>query len=76
MTFEQHKQMAEFYKFIIKKYFEIIPASQRYGITQWAPTDSPENSHWRKGEPIGIWTEDYQRKPAYGGFADGLQNLD
>ena len=76
VTFEQHKQMAEFYKFIIKKYFEIIPASQRYGITQWAPTDSPENSHWRKGEPIGIWTEDYQRKPAYGGFADGLQNLD
>ena len=73
VTFEQHMQMAGFYEFIVRKYFEIIPASQRYGITQWAPTDSPENSFWRKGEPIGLWTEDYIRKPAYGGFADGLQ---
>ena len=73
VTFEQHMQMASFYEFIVRKYFEIIPVSQRYGITQWAPTDSPENSFWRKGEPIGLWTEDYIRKPAYGGFADGLQ---
>ena len=73
ITFEQHMKMAGFYEFIIKKYFEIIPSSQQYGITQWAPTDSPEDSFWRKGEPIGLWTEGYSRKPEYGGFADGLQ---
>ncbi len=27
---------------------------------------------WRAGEPIGLWTQDYRRKPAYAGFADGL----
>lgn len=77
MTEEQHKAMAEFYTFIIKKYFEIIPAAQRYGITQWAPTDSPNTEYsWRKGEPIGLWDLNYNRKPAYGGFANGLAGKD
>lgn len=73
VTFEQHKLMAEHYKWIIKKYFEIIPVGQQYGICQWAQTDSPESSGWRGGEPIGLWNIDFQRKPAYGGFADGLK---
>ena len=72
VTEEQHKAMAEFYEFIVSKYFEIIPANQRYGITHWSPADSPESSSWRGGEPIGLWTQDYTRKPAYGGFANGL----
>ena len=72
VTFEQHQKMADFYQFIIEKYFELIPANQRYGITQWAALDSPENSYWRKGEPIGLWTTGYIRKPQYGGFAEGL----
>ena len=72
ITEEQHKAMAEFYKFIIEKYFEIIPAAQRYGITQWAVTDSPINSSWRKGQPTGLWDLNYKRKHAYAGFADGL----
>lgn len=74
VTLEQHKMMAEYYKFIVKKYFEIIPAAQRYGITHWSPADSPDNqnSFWRKGEPIGLWNLDYNRKPAYAGFAEGL----
>ncbi|MCQ2974044.1 MAG: endo-1,4-beta-xylanase [Bacteroidales bacterium] len=74
MTLEMHKQMAEFYKFIVKKYLEIIPASQQYGICQWCPTDSPANSGWRAGEPTGLWNEQYNRKPQYAGFAEGLQN--
>jgi len=73
MTEEQHKAMAEFYKFIIRKYFEIIPVSQRYGIAHWCPTDSPETSSWRGGEPVGLWTEGgFYRKHTYAGFADGL----
>lgn len=72
VTEDQHKAMSEFYAFIVQKYFEIIPASQRYGITQWAVTDSPANSSWRKGEPIGIWDLNYNRKHTYAGFAKGL----
>ncbi len=74
VTEAQHKAMSDFYKFIIKKYFEIIPANQRYGITQWAPTDSPSGSGWRAGEPIGLWNINYSRKHTYAGFADGLSN--
>lgn len=73
ITFEQKMAMSELYKFVISKYLEIVPVQQRYGICQWAQTDSPEDSGWRPGEPIGLWDSNYSRKPAYGGFADGLQ---
>lgn len=72
MTEEQHKAMAEYYKFIVKKYFEIIPAAQQYGITQWCATDSPADSGWRGGEPVGLWDVNHNRKHTYAGFADGL----
>lgn len=74
LTFEQHQLMSDFYKFIVKKYFELIPVSQQYGIAHWSPTDSPDadNSYWRRGEPVGLWNVNYNRKPAYSGFADGL----
>lgn len=72
LTFEQKMLMSDFFKFIVEKYFEIIPVDQQYGICAWAQTDSPEDSGWRAGEPIGLWDLNYSRKPAYGGFADGL----
>lgn len=71
-TEEHLMAQSELYEFIVKKYFEIIPVAQRYGITHWAPTDSPESSSWRGGEPIGLWTLGYDRKHAYAGFANGL----
>lgn len=75
VTSAQLQQMSDFYQQIVKAYFEIVPAAQRYGITQWAATDSPDSSSWRGGEPIGLWKLDYTRKPAYAGFADGLKSL-
>ena len=72
MTQAQQKAMSEYYKFIVKKYFEIIPAAQQYGITQWCATDSPKDSGWRKGEPTGLWDLNYLRKHTYAGFAVGL----
>ena len=73
VTKAEHQKMADFYKFIIKKYFEIIPAAQQYGICQWCLTDAPDGGGWRGGEPVGIWTEGFKaRKAVYGGFADGL----
>ena len=68
----KEKAMAEYYKWIIEQYFAIVPANQQYGICQWCLTDSPASSGWRKGMPVGLWNLNYQRKPAYGGFADGL----
>lgn len=79
VTLEQHKAMGEYYKFIITKYFEIIPTSQQYGICQWAQTDAPAKSGWRSNSPIGLWTEynaasgtGFSRKPAYGSFCEAL----
>ncbi len=73
LTFEQAQQMSDYYKFIVTKYFEIIPKEQQYGIVQWAATDSPEGSGWRAGEPIGIWDLNHARKPAYAGWCDALK---
>ena len=68
----KEKAMAEYYKWIIEQYFKIVPVNQQYGICQWCLTDAPTNSGWRPGKPVGLWNLNYQRKPAYGGFADGL----
>lgn len=72
MTEEQHKEMRDLYTFVLQKYFEIIPAAQQYGITQWCATDSPKDSGWRKGDPTGLWDLNYLRKHTYAGFAVGL----
>lgn len=77
VTAAEHKKMANFYKYIIQKYFEIVPAAQQYGICQWCLTDAPGNlgdqGGWRPGQPVGIWTQGFkQRKEAFKGFAEGL----
>lgn len=72
MTEAMHKQMSDFYKFIVKAYFENVPAAQRYGICQWCITDAPSSSGWRPSEPVGLWKQDYSRKHTFAGFADGL----
>ena len=73
LTERQHKTMADYYEFIVSKYLEIVPPAQQYGITQWCPQDSPDNSFWRAGEPVGLWDANYNRKYTYAGFANGLQ---
>lgn len=72
ITEEQHKEMRDLYTFVLQKYFEIIPAAQQYGITQWCATDAPKDSGWRPGLPVGLWDLNYLRKHTYAGFAVGL----
>jgi GH35 family endo-1,4-beta-xylanase len=72
LTEAEHQKMADFYEWIIKEYFRIIPAEQQWGICQWCTTDAPTNSGWRGGEPVGIWDLDYHRKHVYAGFVRGL----
>ncbi len=73
MTEAQHKKMADFYEWIIKEYFRLIPAAQQWGICQWCPTDAPDTPNmWRRNEPVGIWGLDFYRKHVYAGFVRGL----
>ena len=72
LTEAEHKKMADFYEWIIKEYFRIIPPEQQWGICQWCTTDAPANSGWRGGEPVGIWDLNYYRKHVYAGFVRGL----
>ncbi len=72
LTETEHKRMADFYEWILKEYFRLIPANQQWGICQWCPTDAPQNSGWRGGEPVGIWDLNYYRKHVYAGFVRGL----
>ena len=69
--------MEQFYQWIIEKYFEIVPASQQYGITQWCLTDAEGNvgdtGGWRPGEPVGIWDSRWNRKYVYRGWVNALQ---
>ena len=72
LTEAEHKKMADFYEWIFKEFFRIIPPAQQWGICQWCPTDSPANSGWRANEPVGIWDLSYYRKHVYAGFVRGL----
>lgn len=72
MTEAMHQRMADLYEWIVKKYLEIIPVDQQWGICQWCATDSPTNSGWRANTPVGLWTLNWYRKHTYAGFARGL----
>jgi len=75
LTEKEHQRMADYYQFILEKYFEIVPKKQQYGFCQWCLTDAPGplGSGWRGGEPVGIWTQNFgKRKAVYKGFAQGL----
>ena len=72
MTEVQHKNMANFYEWIIKEYLRIVPPAQQWGICQWCVTDSPSGSGWRANTPVGIWDLNYYRKHVYAGFVRGL----
>lgn len=80
LTAAEHQKMADYYKFIVTKYFEIVPPAQQYGICQWCLTDAAGNvgdpGGWRNGEPVGIWTQGFkQRKAAFKGYAEALSEI-
>ena len=74
-TEEMHALQREMYKYVAEMYMEHVPANQRYGITVWGVTDSPENASWLPGEKQGLWDLNLNRKPAYAGFAEGLGGM-
>lgn len=64
LTFSQLQLVSAYYDFIVRKYFEIIPSTQRYGITIANPIDT--------SDAMGLWNNGYNRRYTYTGFADGL----
>ncbi len=76
LTAEMHQEMADYYEFIVSKFFEIVPAAQQYSITHWTPIDPSAAAGWRASEPVGLWNPDQTRKQQYAGFAEGLKGSD
>lgn len=75
VTPELLQKQAEMYKYVVDMYTKYIPAKQRYGITVWGITDSKKDSSWLPGEKQALWNLEFTRKPAYTGFADGLNAM-
>lgn len=67
---------AEMYRYVVEMYFKYIPTNQRYGITVWGITDSPDDSNWLAGEQQALWDINHRRKLSYKGFCDGLAGKD
>ncbi|WP_207427828.1 endo-1,4-beta-xylanase [Pedobacter sp. SYSU D00535] len=67
-TAETYNQQAEMYKYVIQKYLELIPAAQRYGIVIRDLVDASG----AEVEPLGLFRDNYLRKPAYVGVTEGL----
>lgn len=65
VTEEQHRAVAEFYKYVVSKYIETVPVANQYGITKWNTSDSATSA-------TGLWDANYGRKHTYAGFAAGL----
>ncbi|WP_297098594.1 endo-1,4-beta-xylanase [uncultured Draconibacterium sp.] len=64
-TAEMLQEQADMYKSVVELYNTYVPADQRYGIS----LSSANNAN---GENNGLWDANYDRKPAYAGFADGF----
>ena len=72
MTEEQHKEMADFYEWIIRQFLTIVPPEQQWGICQWCTNDNNSQGGWRANTPVGIWDVNNYRKHVYAGFVRGL----
>ena len=53
VTQEQHKAMSQFYTFILKKYFEIVPANQQQESPTGAQPTVPPAPHGGVDNPWG-----------------------
>ncbi len=73
---EFYDNQAAMFKYVVELYRTIVPKAQQGGITVWGLGDSDS---WRgvNGSPAVydfplLFNADYQRKPAYTGFTQGL----
>lgn len=69
-TAEMLQLQSDMYRYVVESYAQIVPVSQRYGITLKGIQDTSTDAQ-------GLWdsTLSIYRKPAYAGFAEGLKSL-
>jgi GH35 family endo-1,4-beta-xylanase len=76
-TTENYAEQAAMYQYVVDMYMKYIPEAQRYGITVWCVSDNAdEHVNWLPDDAPCLWDQDYARKHAYKGFADGLAGKD
>ncbi|VBB48393.1 Beta-1,4-xylanase [uncultured Paludibacter sp.] len=76
-TADQLIAQGDMYRLVLDMYMKYIPAAQRYGVTVWCVSDNEkEHEYWLPDESPNLWNINYERKPAYKGFADGLAGKD
>ncbi len=63
------------YKTVAKYYKQVVPAAQQFGITTWnvGDADSWIRGTIQKNEYPLLFDENYNKKPAYTGFVEGLK---
>jgi endo-1,4-beta-xylanase len=63
------------YKIVTKYYRQIVPTAQQFGITTWnvGDADSWLRGFIQKNEYPLLFDDNYNRKPAYYGFIEGLK---
>jgi len=74
---EQNRQ-AEKYKAIVEMYERVLSQDQKFGITTWGLTDKYTwlTGYWHEKEYPLLFDESYNRKKAYTGFLDGLNEVE
>jgi GH35 family endo-1,4-beta-xylanase len=65
VTNEILQQQADLYKSVVNQYYLNVPEIQQYGIEIAGLADGADDAN-------GLWTESFNRKPSYAGFAEGL----
>jgi endo-1,4-beta-xylanase len=72
MTPELLGYQAEYYRYVVTSYINIIPKAQQAGITVWGINDKNSWIYNNGAEFPLLYDNDYNRKPAYAGFLQGL----
>ena len=64
---------AVMYKYIVQSYLKYIPKPQQAGITVWGVNDKTSWLYNNGAELPLLYDINYNKKPAYSGFVQGLQ---
>ncbi|MGA9652201.1 endo-1,4-beta-xylanase [Pedobacter sp.] len=66
---------AAMYNHVVKAYYKYVPEAQRGGITVWGVTDADSwiTTSLAKNDGPLLFDGSYNKKPAFGGFSQGLK---
>ncbi|HMP88143.1 MAG TPA: endo-1,4-beta-xylanase, partial [Lacibacter sp.] len=65
---------AVMYRYVVSSYLKHIPKAQQAGITVWGVNDANSWLYRNGTEFPLLYDNDYNKKPAYGAFLQGLKN--